>query len=54
MTEIKPCPFCGYEEPYYVTDQHCILCPLCLNEMTNETALTKEDLIMDWNRRAKE
>lgn len=53
-SKIKPCPFCGYEEPYYVSGQHCILCPVCLNEMTNETTLTKEDLIQEWNRRVKE
>jgi len=54
--ELKPCPFCGEESPYYLCDdtgEH-ILCPNCLNELRSQVVIGKDALVKEWNRRVSE
>lgn len=53
MTELKPCPFCGCSDPYYVTDGGYILCPNCLIELHTQVGCGEKQLCKDWNRRVK-
>jgi len=54
MTEdLKPCPFCGYEEPYVAVDKdRYIVCPNCLCRMHNDVCVTESDIIKLWNNSA--
>lgn len=63
MTEkLKPCPFCGAKRGLYVLldgyDADSIIwrvfCDSCKSIMMNERAGTKEEIVAEWNRRARE
>ena len=48
MPDLKPCPFCGYEEPYI--RGYDVACGNCDAEIVNCTGGV-EDAIENWNRR---
>ena len=53
MSEIKPCPFCGYEALYWedghYDDRHVIECQSCGTSRRSEYGY--ESVLEDWNRR---
>lgn len=66
MTELKPCPFCGCQVVVFTSiygvhganDYYAILHPedtdCILDDVCTSSYEDKEELIQDWNRRAKE
>lgn len=56
MNKIRPCPFCGYDEPYtrlhsnpYLTDDpgYHVYCPNC--DAQSSACIEKVGCVNDWN-----
>lgn len=61
MSELKPCPFCGYDKPrikkYYagtIESGAAVECPKCLIELAYQEATCLQMVINAWNRRSDE
>lgn len=50
--KLKPCPFCGSENPEIVNASHCEYYVSCVNCGGQTWGLIKADAIREWNTRA--